>query len=622
MRRLVFRTIIVGLMAFMLSLDVVLAQSNTRSSGSNNNTTTIDVLQLLKNAAEKSEARKKQSDEKKNTGKNSKKDRSSSSSMNEARDAFINDREKRNTTTSTKKTDNSNPTISSAKATTAQTNNQKAADDITLVVDGEGKDKTEATKNALRSAIEQSYGTFVSANTVILNDELVKDEIATVSSGNIKSYKELSSTTLQNGNSSVTLSATVSIGKLISYAQSKGASAEFAGQAFMMNMKMRELNKRNEAVALMHILQRLSSTYETLFDYSIKVGEASESGPSWLYNNISPEQHYFIPLTITVSPNDNYRSFMNYVVSTLRELSLTEEETRQYKQNGTRYQSVRWLIRGSNVVSGVSEGVYLRNDIVIDYFLQGMKAILSQAEMNYLISIRGLGGKYAPGFYTYTNNGYELFRREFVYNYYDSYNPFTAFNLSTEYLPYSINYEGKTYYYCLLCSKETETPIDKIEGFDIIPRPRKLGTTIPGFYDHEFIYSGKLHKKAKYNSETKTWGKWVDIDGAFSLCTFRWASERSDIGKKGRYSDYIGFLYIQSSDKDYYYVIDSYDCDDSFKNLKGIIVRTHKRSGDTLVDDFKYIRITKQQSGDKILLINPIDYNSLEYVQDEAFLML
>ena len=177
MRRLVFRTIIVGLMAFLLSLDVVSAQSNTKSSGSNNNTTTIDVLQLLKNAAEKSEARQKQSDEKKNTAKNYRKDRSSNSSMNEARDAFLNNREKRTTTTSTKKTDKTNPTISSAKATTAQTNNQKAADDITLVVDGEGKDKTEATKNALRSAIEQSYGTFVSANTVILNDELVKDEI-------------------------------------------------------------------------------------------------------------------------------------------------------------------------------------------------------------------------------------------------------------------------------------------------------------------------------------------------------------------------------------------------------------------------------------------------------------
>lgn len=50
--------------------------------------------------------------------------------------------------------------------------------EVTLVVNGEGSTKEEATHVALRSAIEQAFGTFVSANTTILNDELVKDEIS------------------------------------------------------------------------------------------------------------------------------------------------------------------------------------------------------------------------------------------------------------------------------------------------------------------------------------------------------------------------------------------------------------------------------------------------------------
>ena len=62
--------------------------------------------------------------------------------------------------------------------------------EVKLVVTGDGETKEEATNNALRSAVEQAFGVFVSANTEILNDELVKDEIATVSSGNIKSYVE------------------------------------------------------------------------------------------------------------------------------------------------------------------------------------------------------------------------------------------------------------------------------------------------------------------------------------------------------------------------------------------------------------------------------------------------
>ncbi len=68
-----------------------------------------------------------------------------------------------------------------------------ATDEITLTVSSDGPTKDDAVKNALRTAIEQSYGAFVSANTSILNDELVKDEIVTVSNGSIKDYKEISS---------------------------------------------------------------------------------------------------------------------------------------------------------------------------------------------------------------------------------------------------------------------------------------------------------------------------------------------------------------------------------------------------------------------------------------------
>ena len=113
-----------------------------------------------------------------------------------------------------------------------------AQDIVTLTVSGQGATKEAATATALRSAIEQAFGVFVSANTEILNDNLVKDEIATVSSGNIQTYSEISCINMSNGEVSVTLSATVSIGKLVAYAKSKGAAAEFAGQTFAMNMKI------------------------------------------------------------------------------------------------------------------------------------------------------------------------------------------------------------------------------------------------------------------------------------------------------------------------------------------------------------------------------------------------
>ena len=142
---------------------------------------------------------------------------------------------------------------------------------VTLIVSADGSTKDEATKTALRSAIEQAYGTFVSANTTILNDELVKDEIVTISSGNIKEYKEIDSRQMPNGNMHVTLQATVSISKLVSYAQSKGVETEFAGATFAMNMKMKELNKQNELKALKNLTVQVKELLPYSFNAEITI---------------------------------------------------------------------------------------------------------------------------------------------------------------------------------------------------------------------------------------------------------------------------------------------------------------------------------------------------------------
>lgn len=149
-------------------------------------------------------------------------------------------------------------------------------DEVTLVVSADGATKDEATKTALRSAIEQAYGTFVSANTTILNDELVKDEIVTITSGNIKNYYEIASATMPNGKQTVTLKATVCVSKLVSYAQSKGASTEFAGAAFGMDMKLKELNKKNEMIALENLLIQVKELLPNAYDRVLLIEEPKQ----------------------------------------------------------------------------------------------------------------------------------------------------------------------------------------------------------------------------------------------------------------------------------------------------------------------------------------------------------
>ena len=53
----------------------------------------------------------------------------------------------------------------------------------------------------------------------------------------------------------VNIQAIVSIGKLISFAKSHGMKAELSGAAFAMNMKMKELNRKNELIVMENLVQ-------------------------------------------------------------------------------------------------------------------------------------------------------------------------------------------------------------------------------------------------------------------------------------------------------------------------------------------------------------------------------
>lgn len=98
-----------------------------------------------------------------------------------------------------------------------------ATEDVEIMVSGSGVNKEAAINIALRSALEQSYGTFVSTSTKILNDKLVSDEIVSLSRGNIKSYNILSDKQLANGHWYVLVKATVNVNKLIKYVQGEGS---------------------------------------------------------------------------------------------------------------------------------------------------------------------------------------------------------------------------------------------------------------------------------------------------------------------------------------------------------------------------------------------------------------
>lgn len=202
-----------------------------------------------------------------------------------------------------------------------------AQNEVSLVVSADGATKTQAIDNALRSAIEQTFGAFVSANTQILNDELVKDDIATVSSGNIQKYSEVAAITLPNGNTSVTLNVTVSLKKLVKYAQSKGAECEFAGATFGANLRLYEFNKKNERAAIENMVKQLD-VLRPVYDYEIEVSDPTIN---------KDEKTADVVVKVSALKNEKTELFFNIIKNTIMSLVMTEEQVKPMQDMGLQF---------------------------------------------------------------------------------------------------------------------------------------------------------------------------------------------------------------------------------------------------------------------------------------------
>lgn len=141
-------------------------------------------------------------------------------------------------------------------------------DQISAVVSGQAPTKEEAVSAALRSAIEQSYGVFISSRTNIKNDILVSDEIVSISSGNIKKYTIISELN-SGGVWSVTLNAVVSLSKLSNFMTKHGESCSFDGDALSNNIKLMQFRTVNTEKCLENLVSQLIPLSRDAFSFDV-----------------------------------------------------------------------------------------------------------------------------------------------------------------------------------------------------------------------------------------------------------------------------------------------------------------------------------------------------------------
>jgi len=208
-----------------------------------------------------------------------------------------------------------------------------AQDVVSIVTSGDGPTKDQATTAALRNAIEQAYGTFISSNTKFLNDELIQDEIVSLSQGTITEYNIISSIATKNGYN-VTTKSTVSLGKLTSFVQSKGGKTELAGALFARNIKILNFNEENQKKVLNNMYLTVKEMAKAgFYDFEIiNIGEPKKvkKESEWNSRVSAWNNKYYVPFQIKISKNKNFENAMIYMGETLISIGLSEEEKAKY----------------------------------------------------------------------------------------------------------------------------------------------------------------------------------------------------------------------------------------------------------------------------------------------------
>ena len=135
-----------------------------------------------------------------------------------------------------------------------------------VVVTGVGVDADKARQNAIRNAVEQVIGTYVSSDTMVQNSQLLKDEILSYSGGYVKESRVISQEKGDDGLFSIKLEAQVVATKLkrkiqsLNIALKKVEGESLFAEAFS---KMEEKKSGGE------LLSRISSVPTFIFRHRI-----------------------------------------------------------------------------------------------------------------------------------------------------------------------------------------------------------------------------------------------------------------------------------------------------------------------------------------------------------------
>ena len=195
---------------------------------------------------------------------------------------------------------------------------------VTITTTGTGVTKDAAIVNALKHAVEQSFGAFITTKTSVLNESLLSEEISSISNGKIVKYDILNESLIDNDKIVLTLKVTVSLNELVNFVQAKGESVEIKGALFANNYMLLDIYKNNEITQSNDYFNTLIKSFENkkLFDTKLEATDPFKISTG----------NFAVPMHLTIKGNPTIASVASNAISFLKSISINEKNLDLYKK--------------------------------------------------------------------------------------------------------------------------------------------------------------------------------------------------------------------------------------------------------------------------------------------------
>ena len=199
---------------------------------------------------------------------------------------------------------------------------QQNESSVSVVAFGIGKDQNEAIYYAKISALEQIFNSYISSETVIMNDSLVYNKILTITNGNIEKIEILSSREAKDG-IIVTIKLFASRSKLVSFCKNIGLNVTLNGSTFADNFTIKLKNQENEIKILDTFFKKIDREIPNIFDFKLAVSDPIKDPDS---------EKFGIKITSDFYVNKNLDLILQTLLDLLKGLSIDKSELGEYKK--------------------------------------------------------------------------------------------------------------------------------------------------------------------------------------------------------------------------------------------------------------------------------------------------